>query len=204
MILERLNNGQYGVASWFYDFFEAKLEGISVDSIESRLLCLQKILTELNEKELFKTNKLVLSHRREEEDRVYYLENKAHIPFDIFEFIRVHSIEMKRSTMLYFHGISTIQRGDIQEIINGAIVIMYSDIGVKLITDSDAWLEYDLEGNDQKKSAAINAKRLKSALEEIEMRVGFEPVYDHSKYAYVHKYELKNYFEYNGTPEIRL
>lgn len=204
MILERFNNGQYGVASWFYDFFEARLEGVRVYSIDYQLLCLQKILIELNKKELFKPNKLVLSHKREAEDLVYYLDNEENIPFDIFEFIRVHSIVMKRSTMIDFYGISAIQREDVQEIINGVIVIMYCGMGVKLITDSDAWLEYDLEGNEQKKSAAINAKRLKSALEEIEKQLGFEPVYDHSKYAYVHKYELKNYFEDDGTPEVRI
>lgn len=201
MILERLNNGQYGVAKWFYDFFEAKLEGVDTDSIEAKLQCLQKILDVLTEYELFEATRLIFNHERGKEDIEYRLSTTDNGAFSLFEFIRSNSIEMKVCTEIDCSGRSVIYGVNQKEVVSGVFVILYSGMGIRIMTDSDVWLEYDLEGKPQQEIAALNASRLKSALEEIEKRLGFEPVYDHSKYAYVHKYELKNYFENDGTPQ---
>jgi len=203
MILERINNGQDGVAEWFYDFFEAKLQGVNLESLETRLNCLNKILLILGEFDLFTPKKVVINHEKLKESVSIDVKNGKNT-LDLRDYFDSNGIEFIEGTHLSIYGSSVIHLVNQHEVLDGVFVILYTGAGINLMTDSDAWLEYDLEGNDQKKSAAINAKRLKSALEEIEQQLGFEPVYDHSKYAYVHKYELKNYFEDDGTPQVMI
>lgn len=203
MILERINDGQDGVAEWFYDFFEAKLQGVNLESLETRLTCLNKVLLILGEFDLFTAKKVVISHEKLKDSASIDATN-GNNTLDLRDYFDSNGIEFIEGTHLSIYGSSVIHLVNQHEVVDGVFVIQYTGAGVNLMTDSDVWLEYDLEGKPQQEIAALNACRLKSALEKIEKQLGFEPVYDHSKYAYVHKYELKNYFEDDGTPEIRI
>lgn len=188
MIIERLNTGQEGVADWFYDFFEAESEGVQVSTIELKLECFDTLLKILKKYKLFAVKELNLIYTRNRLERKILLTPEESENFKINEFIKINLDSIGDFITLECYGTSFIG----QEEEKGAFTIIFSLAHMMIITDSDAWLRLGLDGNLQEEIYKLNAPRLKAALEEIEEKLGFEPVYDHSKYAYVNKYELIN------------
>ncbi len=69
---------------------------------------------------------------------------------------------------------------------------------VDVNTQSDAWLPYTLLAEPQTKVWEYNAPRLKSALEEITMKLGISPVTDsHTQYAIIEDFTLMNHTDAN-------
>ncbi len=79
-----------------------------------------------------------------------------------------------------------------------ALMLMGASIWVS--TWCDAWLPYDLRGRAQPEIRALNAPRLKAALEEMEKAIGFTAVTGQSRFSLPDGHYLNNPLDIDGEP----
>ncbi|EAY28344.1 hypothetical protein [Microscilla marina] len=212
MIIKRITQGQYGVAEWFYDFFEAGMGVIknfnpaSDNEKSKRLSILDIILNTLHELHLFTLTDIEISYFNQPTKHDTTEENIKVITPEIIDIKKLllqhsninHLLPIKD---LYLIGSSEVFQESEHKTSKGIFTIQFSYEGIRIITDADIWLPYNLLAKPQPEIYQLNAPRLKNALEKIEQLTGIEPVYDNTKYARVNKYELENRMDDEDQPE---
>ncbi len=81
----------------------------------------------------------------------------------------------------------------LDDVVRLKCVVAGFDTYLSLSTRSDIWMPYNLMAQSQSMVAALNAPRLRAALEAIEQIVGCPGVAEDSRFAKVHGYELRNH-----------
>ncbi|WP_299455331.1 hypothetical protein [uncultured Microscilla sp.] len=212
MIIKRITQGQYGVAEWFYDFFEASMGIIKNfnpacdNEKDNRLSILDVILNTLRELHLFTLTDIEISYFDQPkkhdttEEHIQVSKNEIiDIKKLLLQYSNIHNLLPIRD--LYLMGSSEIFQESGHKTSKGIFTIQFSYEGIRIITDADIWLPYNLLAEPQPEIYQLNAPRLKNALEKIEQLTGIEPVYDNTKYARVNKYELENRMDDEDQPE---
>jgi hypothetical protein len=82
----------------------------------------------------------------------------------------------------------------------GVRALMLAGASVWVSTWCDAWLPYDLRGRAQPEIVALNAPRLKAALEQIEEAIGFTALTGQSKFSRADGHDLRNPLDIDGDP----
>ncbi len=213
MIIKRNYDGQDGIAEWHYDFFEAGMGSISIfdpkDQIKkkNRIEVLTSILSILAKHSLFDLAKITV------EGVINPEKNKAGKFFSINGGINFQNLEeliqanaaakfkekfFARSISLFGNSSILSEQGK-ETIYEGVFLIQFTFFDIRIITDCDAWLPYDINAKEQSNIYQLNAPRLKAALEEIEATTNIEPTWENTKYAIVDKYTIKNYEDELGN-----
>ncbi|MEZ4462937.1 MAG: hypothetical protein R3F43_00090 [bacterium] len=74
---------------------------------------------------------------------------------------------------------------------------------ISVWTLSDVWMPYDLQARPHPEVAALNAPRLKAALEAIERMLGVTALSEDTRFAKVDGYELRNYTAFGDVLDLQ-